>query len=479
MFDKTISAMKNRFAPGGKTKEKNRKEQFTPVESRMKFSDVAGNDEAKAAVADVVDFIRDPGKYERYGARMPKGVLLYGPPGTGKTLMAKAVAGESGAAFFSVCGSDFVHMYVGVGAERVRALFGAAREKGKAVVFIDEIDAMGKKRGAAPGGGSDERDQTLNALLTEMSGFASSEGIVVIAATNRIDTLDEALLRPGRFDRQIEIGLPDMDGRRRILSLYAKNKPLSSEVDLGAIARQTVFFSGAMLENLMNEAAISAAKNGLGNVRASDVDEAYYTVVAGSKKMNRDGEIERERRVTAYHEAGHALAGKLLTPENRIAKLTIIPSTKGAAGFCVSIPPDRMFQTKSDLKARAAVALAGRAAEELTFGADNVTTGASNDIEKATAIAADIVAKYGMSETFGLVSPDAARLASDTALLRETRALTSECYVAAKRLLNENIHILRALAEELLTKETLTGDEIDAICDQTGKDQSCVFTGEK
>jgi cell division protease FtsH len=283
---------------------------------KLGFSDVAGNDEAKESVADIVDFINNAEKYAKYGARMPRGVIFYGPPGTGKTLMAKAIAGEAGVPFYAVSGSDFVQMYVGVGAGRIRELFKKARENGKAVIFIDEIDALGKKRGNAAAGGNDEREQTLNALLTEMSGFSSGEGIVVIAATNRLDTLDEALLRPGRFDRQIEIGLPDFAGREKILGLHAKNKPLAENISIASLAKQTVYFSGAMLENLLNEAAISAAKKGADEIATADIETAYYTVIAGSEKKDRSGIKERERRITAYHEAGHALAAKITAPEN-------------------------------------------------------------------------------------------------------------------------------------------------------------------
>ncbi|MCL2169742.1 MAG: AAA family ATPase, partial [Defluviitaleaceae bacterium] len=429
------------------------------AQSGVRFADVAGNDEAKDMVMDVVDFIQNPDKYEKFGARMPRGVILYGPPGTGKTLMAKAVAGEAGVPFFAVSGSDFVQMYVGVGASRVRDLFKKARSAGKAVIFIDEIDAVGKSRagGASGGGANDERDQTLNALLTEMSGFDGSEGIVVMAATNRLDTLDEALLRPGRFDRQVEIGLPDLSGRKRILAAHAEGKPLDENIDLQNLAKQTVFFSGAMLENLMNEAAISAAKAGKDTITQAEIDTAYYTIIAGSEKKDRSGIKELERRITAYHESGHALATKLLMPQNSVAKITIIPSTKGAGGFCLNLPPDKMYHTKAELKAQAMTLLAGRAAEEIIFGTENVTTGASNDISRVNALVKDFVSKYGMSDTLGLAITEN----DDTAA--EIRHLLDALYKEVRTLLSYNKKTLDKIAEALLENETLNEDELDAL----------------
>jgi len=424
------------------------------------FGHVAGNDEAKDSVADIVDFIRTPEKYSKYGAKMPRGVLFHGPPGTGKTLMAKAIAGEAGVPFYAVAGSDFVQMYVGVGAGRIRGLFKAAREHGKAVIFIDEIDALGKKRGSAAASGNDERDQTLNALLTEMSGFSNAEGIVVIAATNRLDTLDEALLRPGRFDRQVEIGLPDLSGRESILKLHAGNKPLSEEIRIDELARQTVYFSGAMLENLLNEAAISAAKRDCGTIRRGDVEAAYYTVIAGSEKKNRGGILERDRQVAAYHEAGHALCSKLTVPEGSVPKITVIPSTKGAGGFCVNIPPERMFNTKAELEAQVMVSLAGRAAEELVFGAENVTTGASNDLQRASAIIRDYILKYGMGGE-GFSHADFG--GNGERLLDEYSAHFDRLYRKVRRIINDNMDKLKNLAEKLLEKETLNEVEVDEI----------------
>ena len=418
------------------------------------FSDIAGNDEAKESVKDIVDFIKNPGKYARYGARMPHGMIFYGPPGTGKTLMAKAIAGEAGAPFYAVSGSDFVQMYVGVGAGRVRDLFRKARESQKAVIFIDEIDALGKKRSSNPQNGNDEREQTLNALLTEMSGFSNSEGIIVIAATNRLDTLDEALLRPGRFDRQVEIGLPDLNARRSILNLHIKNKPMSAEVDMDSVARQTVFFSGAMLENLLNEAAIFAAKRAAANIEPADIDKAYYTVIAGSEKMDRSGIKERERQITAYHEAGHALAAKLLSPENTVAKITIIPSAKGAGGFCVNIPPDKMYYTKTEIEHQIMINLAGRVSEELTFGAGNITTGAGNDIEKSVSLARDYITRYAMGPGF---------MYDEKSSQNAVRELLDNLYVKAGALLTDNQNLLIGISEELLKRETLDEHDLDRI----------------
>lgn len=307
------------------------------------LSEVAGNAEAKSMVEDIIRFIKEPDKYSAVGARMPKGLLFYGPPGTGKTLMAKAIAGEANVPFYAMSGSDFVQMYVGVGASRIRNLFNKAKKNEKAVIFIDEIDAIGKKRARNASASNDERDQTLNALLTEMSGFNENQGIVVIGATNRLDTLDEALLRPGRFDRQIEIGLPDVNARKKILELYAGKKPLSDDVDLEKLAKSTVYFSGAMLENLMNEAAITAANENQSFINQDHLDRAFYTVIAGAPKMDRSYITDNDRRLTAYHEAGHALATTLLLPEHFLSKVTIIPSVKGAGGFNLSIPKDSMF----------------------------------------------------------------------------------------------------------------------------------------
>ncbi len=435
-------------------------------QSLLSFDDIAGNDEAKESVIDIVDFIKNPEKYTKYGAKMPRGIILYGPPGTGKTLMAKAIAGEAGVPFYAVSGSDFVQMYVGVGAGRVRELFKKAREAKKAVIFIDEIDALGKKRSNSTVGGNDEREQTLNALLTEMSGFDSKMGIVVVAATNRLDTLDEALLRPGRFDRQIEIGLPDLNARERILSYYAESKPIAGEVSLKALAKQTVYFSGAMLEGLMNEAAILAAKGTSDKISNEDFDKAYYTIIAGSEKKDRSGIAQRDREITAIHEAGHALISALLLPQNTIAKVTIIPSTKGAGGFCVNIPAEKLFYTKSEMEGQVCVSLGGRAAEESFFGSENITTGASNDIEKATSILMDYVAKYGMGKD--LLNRN---LFEGKDFYEECKELAETFYHRTMGIIQENKELLKKIADELLERETLNEEALKELLDGYSRPQ--------
>ena len=432
--------------------------QSQPGQKLCGFDDVAGNIEAKESVKDIVDYLKEPERFTRYGARMPRGILFHGKPGTGKTLMARAMAGEAGVPFYAVSGSDFVQMYVGVGAARVRDLFKKAREAGRGVIFIDEIDALGKKRSDGING-NDEREQTLNALLTEMQGFSEGTGIVVVAATNRPDTLDEALLRPGRFDRRVEIGLPDMNARRVILALHSQGKPLDSEIDLDKLARDTVFFSGAMLEGLLNDAAIGAARRGGENIQPEDITTAYYTALAGSEKKDRSNIREQERAITAWHESGHAIAAVLTNPENRVAKVTIVPSTSGAGGFCVNIPPERMYFTKQDLRQQMMVSLAGRCAEELRFGEDNVTTGASNDIEKATTTAMQYVTKFGM----GTGIADRALLKDNRQVAKECADLTDSLYRKTLILLEKNYPALEALAERLLAKETVDGDEVAEI----------------
>ncbi|MDR1067538.1 MAG: AAA family ATPase [Clostridiales bacterium] len=437
----------------------------TDASSGMKelfsFGDVAGNEEAKESLGDIIDFLKNPEKYSSHGARVPRGVILYGPPGTGKTLMAKAIAGEAGVPFYAVSGSDFVQVYVGVGANRVRELFKKARQSGKAVIFIDEIDALGKKRGGCDMGGNDERDQTLNALLTEMSGFSSGENVIVIAATNRIDTLDDALLRPGRFDRRVEVGLPDHAARLSILNHHAKNKPMAENVDMDALAGETVYFSGAMIENYLNEASISSAKAGREFIETQDLRDAYYTILAGAEKKNRGESWAREKRVTAFHEAGHALMGKIATPENTISKITIIPSVSGAGGFCVNIPPEKMFLTKTELRAQVMVSLAGRASEELVFGKDRVTTGAVNDIQKATSIAINYVSEYGMSESAGLL--DMAQFGDRSRLADECRELVDELYAQTMAMLTENRAKLDRIANALIERESLDATELEAL----------------
>lgn len=435
----------------------------TQKDSNIKFSNIAGNEEAKENIMELVDFIKNPQKYERYGARMPKGIILYGPPGTGKTLMAKALASEAGVDFLAVSGSDFVQIYAGLGAGRIRSLFKKAKEKGKCVIFIDEIDAIGKKRDRGLGG-SDESDRTLNALLTEMSGFKGSEGIVVIAATNRLDTLDEALLRPGRFDRQIEIGLPDLNARYEILKLYSKDRPIAPSLNLKYLAEQTVYFSGARLENLMNEAAINAARESAESISELHIDKAFYTVIAGDEKKDRSNIRSLDRRITAYHEAGHAVATKLLCPENKVTKVTIIPSTKGAGGFSMNIPPDKMYNTKKEMINNIQIALAGRIVEELIFGADNVTTGASNDIQKATETLVAMIKQFGMSEEIGMINYDVLfgrQGAADGKLSEISRKEMQRLYDETKALLEKNLELIDLIAKNLLEKETLKEGEID------------------
>ncbi len=432
--------------------------------SAITLNQIAGNAEAKLMVEDIIEFIKQPEKYAAVGARMPKGLLLYGPPGTGKTMMAKAIATEANVPFYAMSGSDFVQMYVGVGASRIRNLFNKAKKSEKAVIFIDEIDAIGKKRARNTSASNDERDQTLNALLSEMSGFHENKGIVVIGATNRLDTLDEALLRPGRFDRQIEIGLPDVNARKKILALYADEKPLSDVVDLDALAKSTVYFSGAMLENLLNEAAINAANEKQPVISNEHIEKAFFTVIAGAPMLDRSFISERDRKITAYHEAGHALATKLLQPEHYISKVTIIPSVRGAGGFNLSIPKDMMFQTQKQLKANIQMLLAGRAAEELIFGKDEITTGASNDIQKASSLIVDYLNKYGMDQDMGLFSTNVMEDGYDKELLSKCRSQMNSLYEEIKKLVKNNLDSLEKITAELLEKESLSGEDINRIC---------------
>ena len=434
-----------------------------PKNLNIGLSHIAGNIEAKEQVRDLIDFIQKPEKYYNLGAKMPKGILLYGPPGTGKTLMAKAIAKEAGVPFFSISGSDFVQLYVGVGASRVRELFKEARKHEKAVIFIDEIDAIGKKRSQSAFQGNDEKDQTLNALLTEMSGFKDREGIVVVAATNRIDTLDEALLRPGRFDRHIEIGYPDVNAREAIIKLYFKNHPISDEVSSSDLAKQTVFFTGAMLANLINEAAIEAANHNDTCINNKHLETAFYTVIAGKEKKDRSSISALDREITAYHEAGHALVTKLLAPENSVTKVTIIPSTKGAGGFSMNIPKDKFYLNKQELINRIKISLAGRGAEELIFGKEYITTGASNDIEKASGDLREFLLKYGMDEEMGLINIMALTKQEDfmdAKWLEKSQEYMRRFYEETKTVLKENEDLLRGIAKQLLEKETLNEKEL-------------------
>ena len=436
---------------------------FSNNEFSLNFDSVAGNEEAKESLLDIVDFLKSPEKYKNYGARMPKGVILYGSPGTGKTLLAKAVAGEANVPFYALSGSDFVQVYVGVGAARIRELFKKAKAQGKAVIFIDEIDAIGKKRGGnSASSGNDERDQTLNALLTEMSGFGESEGIVVIAATNRLDTLDSALLRPGRFDRHIEVSLPDLSAREKIINLHLKNKP-HKDINTKALAKKTAYFSGAKLENLINEAAIIAAKENSSYLLDSHINKAYSIVLAGYDKKERNHYLKEDRLLTSYHEAGHALISLLKTPEDKVSKVTIIPTTKGAGGYTLTIPKDTSYQRLNYLKNRIMVLLGGRASEELIFGKDNITTGAENDLKQVTELTLSLLSEYGMGDTLGLLKLSAlGNLANayGNSVVEECKNLINSLYIETLETLKENKHILDEFANVLLEKETLDEEEI-------------------
>lgn len=435
------------------------------IKSNYDFSKVAGNEEAKESLRDIVDFLINPEKYAKYGARIPKGVILYGEPGTGKTLLAKAVAGEANVPFYAMSGSDFMQMYVGVGASRIRDLFKKAKESssGKALIFIDEIDAIGKKRdGSKQSSGSDERDQTLNALLTEMSGFGEKEGIVVIAATNRLDILDPALLRPGRFDRHIEVSLPDINAREKILMLHLGNKPYD-HINIRELAEKTAYFSGAKLESLINEAAILAAKDNLGSITNKHIDSAFNIVIAGHEKKDSSYLSEKDRKITAYHESGHALCSMLELPEDKVSKVTIIPTTKGAGGYTLTIPKDSSYHTISALKKKIMVLLAGRAAEEIIFGKENITTGAYGDLKSSTEMIMAMLSEYGMGTNLGLLKLSSLGNLGNSygnLIIEEGKALLEELYSETKILLQNNINTLHSLAEELLVKETLHKDDL-------------------
>lgn len=434
-------------------------------ETAFTFKNIAGNEEAKESVQDVIDFLKNPKKYEPYGARMPKGIILYGEPGTGKTLLAKAIAGEAGVPFYALSGSDFVQVYVGVGASRIRQLFKKARNHKKVVIFIDEIDAIGKKRSNSKNGNSDERDQTLNALLTEMSGFNESEGIVVIAATNRLDMLDDALLRPGRFDRHIEVNLPDISAREKILSLYCENKPIKN-FNIKDFAQKTAYFSGAKLENLVNEAAILACKEESEYIENIHFEKAFSIILAGYEKQNRDFIHNTDKKITAFHEAGHALVSMLMLPEEKVSKVTIIPSNKGAGGYTLSIPEDKLYKNKNYLNKKIMVLLAGRAAEELTFGADFITTGAHNDLKQCTNIAFHMITQYGMGNSLGLLNlEELMSLNIDkNNIILECKNLVDNLYIETKQLLNDNTSILKSISHQLLEKETLYSDDLISLC---------------
>ena len=447
---------------------------------RVKFSDVAGLQEEKEELEEIVDFLRAPKKYTQLGARIPKGVLLVGPPGTGKTLLAKAIAGEAGVPFFSISGSDFVEMFVGVGASRVRDLFEEAKKNAPCIIFIDEIDAVARRRGTGMGGGHDEREQTLNQMLVEMDGFGVNEGIIVMAATNRVDILDPAIMRPGRFDRKVVVGRPDVRGREEILGVHAKNKPLGDDVDLKQIAQTTAGFTGADLENLLNEAAIIAAKENRAYIKQDDIKKSFVKVGIGAEKKSRVIS-DKEKRITAFHESGHAILFHLLPDVGPVYSVSIIPTGSGAAGYTMPLPEkDEMFNTKGKMLQDIVVSLGGRVAEELVF--DDITTGASQDIKQATQMAKAMVTKYGMSDNIGLIcydnDDDEVFIGRDLAHTRgysegvasaidqEIKRIIDECYAKAKQIIMDHRDVLDACANLLLEKEKISQKEFEALFDK-------------
>ena len=453
-------------------------------DSKVTLKDVAGLKEEKEDLQEIVDLLRDPGKFTKVGARIPKGVLLEGPPGTGKTLLAKAIAGEANVPFFSISGSDFVEMFVGVGASRVRDLFEEAKKNAPCIVFIDEIDAVARRRGTGMGGGHDEREQTLNQMLVEMDGFAANAGIIVMAATNRVDILDPAILRPGRFDRKIAVGLPDVGGREAILQVHAKNKPLGDNVDLKQIAQTTAGFTGADLENLLNEAAIVAAKDNRCFISQEDIKTAFVKVGIGTERKSRIIS-DKERKITAYHESGHAILFHVLPDVGPVYSVSIIPTGAGAAGYTMPLPErDDMFMTKGRMLQEIMVSLGGRIAEEIIF--DDITTGASSDIKKATQIAKKMVTRYGMSENVGVIcydddddevfiGRDLAHAKAHSELVsgeidREIHRIIDECYAKAKALILENSDVLHKSAQLLLKKEKISRAEFEALFEKQPED---------
>ena len=470
----------NRQAGGGNSRMmdfgKSRARMTTQEQIHTTFKNVAGLQEEKEDLKEIVDFLKMPQKYIKVGARIPKGVLLEGPPGTGKTLLAKAVAGEAGVPFFSISGSDFVEMFVGVGASRVRDLFADAKRNHPCIVFIDEIDAVARRRGSGMGGGHDEREQTLNQLLVEMDGFGVNEGIIVLAATNRVDILDPAILRPGRFDRKIMVGRPDVKGREEILQVHAKDKPLAEDVDLKQVAQTTAGMTGADLENLMNEAAIFAAKADRQYILQEDIRKSFVKVGIGSEKTSRVVS-DKEKRITAYHEAGHAILFHVLPDVGPVYTVSIIPTGMGAAGYTMPLPEkDEMFNTKGKMLQDIQVSLGGRIAEELIF--DDITTGASQDIKQATGVARAMVTKYGMSEELGMVNYDSDEEvfigrdfghtkgygeAVASKIDMEIKRIVDECYQKAKAIILEHRKVLDEAAELLLEKEKITREEFEAL----------------
>lgn len=450
-------------------------------DTKITLKDVAGLKEEKEDLQEIVDFLRDPEKFTKIGARIPKGVLLEGPPGTGKTLLAKAIAGEANVPFFSISGSDFVEMFVGVGASRVRDLFADAKRNAPCIVFIDEIDAVARRRGTGMGGGHDEREQTLNQMLVEMDGFGVNEGIIVMAATNRVDILDPAIMRPGRFDRKISVGLPDVGGREAILKVHAKNKPLGDNVDLKQVAQTTAGFTGADLENLLNEAAIMAAKEERSFISQEDIKRAFVKVGIGTEKKSRIIS-DKEKKITAYHESGHAILFHVLPDVGPVYSVSIIPTGPGAAGYTMPLPErDEMFMTKGQMEQEIMVSLGGRIAEELIF--DDITTGASSDIKKATQIARKMVTRYGMSENVGVIcydddddevfiGRDLAHAKAHSELMsgeidREVRRIIDDCYAKAKGLILQHMDVLHRSSELLLKKEKLNRTEFESLFEKT------------
>ncbi|MCI5828614.1 MAG: ATP-dependent zinc metalloprotease FtsH [Lachnospiraceae bacterium] len=476
-----FTIMNNQAGGGGNAQMmnfgKSRAKMSTDSDKKIGFHSVAGLKEEKEELEEIVDFLREPGKYTKLGARIPKGVLLVGPPGTGKTLLAKAVAGEAGVPFFSISGSDFVEMFVGVGASRVRDLFEDAKRNAPCIVFIDEIDAVARRRGTGMGGGHDEREQTLNQLLVEMDGFGVNEGIIVMAATNRVDILDPAIMRPGRFDRKVTVGRPDVAGRSEILKVHAKNKPLAEDVDLEQIAQTTAGFTGADLENLLNESAILAAKKNRAFLVQEDIKQAFVKVGIGAEKKSKIIS-EKEKRITAFHEAGHAILFHVLPDVGPVYTVSIIPTGSGAAGYTMPLPEkDEMFNSKKKMLQEIIVDLGGRVAEELVF--DDITTGASQDIKQATAMAKAMVTKYGMSERVGLINydndEDEVFIGRDLAHTRgygeqvassideEIKRIIDECYLKAKEIITEHRDVLDACARLLVQKEKITREEFEAL----------------
>lgn len=456
---------------------KNRAKLSTDEDNQTRFENVAGLREEKEELEEIVDFLKEPRKYTKLGARIPKGVLLVGPPGTGKTLLAKAIAGEAGVPFFSISGSDFVEMFVGVGASRVRDLFEDAKKNAPCIVFIDEIDAVARRRGTGMGGGHDEREQTLNQMLVEMDGFGINEGIIVMAATNRVDILDPAIMRPGRFDRKIVVGRPDVAGREEILAVHVKNKPIGEDVDLKQVAQTTAGFTGADLENLLNEAAIITAKDGRAFITQPDIQKAFIKVGIGAEKRSRVIS-EKEKRITAFHEAGHAILFHVLPDVGPVHTVSIIPTGAGAAGYTMPLPErDEMFNSKGRMLQEIIVDLGGRVAEELVF--DDITTGASQDIKQATQMARDMVTRYGMSENIGLIcykdDDDEVFIGRDLAHARgysegvasaidaEVKSIIDHAYDQAKKIIGEHRDVLDRCAELLLEKEKITREEFEGL----------------